>query len=344
MEYSQQPDTLRQVIEDLLDKNQELSLDYPSAFSDLEAEGLALVKQAWPRIAPDRRLALLVDLEQFAEMDTLVNFDEIGRFALTDPDPRARAAAIRLLWEDQDPHLIPVYIKMMERDEDEQVRAAAAKALGLYVYLGEIEEISTAEHQRVEDRLLSVMSGSEPVSIRQNALASLGYSGRDEVPPLIQAAYDSGERQWVISALQAMGRSADTRWANAVLLKIDHPIPEIQFEAVRAAGHLELAAARQPLLEMVEDRERVTDEVRTAAIWSLTQIGGEEVRVLLEQLIDESEDEEDIEYLEGALENLEFTDGFPVFDMFDFDEEENTIDVINLDDIDDEESNDDRVF
>jgi hypothetical protein len=113
---------------------------------------------------------------------------------------------------------------------------------------------------------------------------------------------------------------------------------------VRAAGHLELAAARQPLLEMVEDRERVTDEVRTAAIWSLTQIGGEEVRVLLEQLIDESEDEEDIEYLEGALENLEFTDGFPVFDMFDFDEEENTIDVINLDDIDDEESNDDRVF
>jgi hypothetical protein len=44
---------------------------------------------------------------------------------------------------------------MMEEDEDEQVRAAAAKALGLYVYLGEIEEISADDHHLVEDSLLA---------------------------------------------------------------------------------------------------------------------------------------------------------------------------------------------
>jgi hypothetical protein len=37
------------------------------------------------------------------------------------------------------------------------------------------------------------------------------------------------------------------------MLKIEHPIPEIQYEAVRAAGHLEIKAARQILLEMVEE-------------------------------------------------------------------------------------------
>jgi len=344
MGYSGKPNHLRAAIEELLDENRVLSLENLPRFSDLESDDLQIVKDAWLRIAADRRLALLIELEQLAEIDTLVNFDDIGLLAISDPDPRVKAAAIALLWEDKDPHLIPIFTKLLEQDESEQVRAAAAKALGLYVYLGELEEISEDEHRQVEDSLLRIMRSNEPSSIRRNALASLGYSGRDEVPPLIQAAYDTGDREWVASALQAMGRSVDHRWANAVLLKIDHPIPEIQFEAVRAAGHLELAAARQPLLEMIEEPDRVTDEVRTAAIWSLTQIGGEDVRILLEQLIDESDDDDEIEYLETALENLEFTDGFPIFDMFDFDEDDQPGNVIDLDDSDDEDFNDDKLY
>jgi HEAT repeat protein len=344
MEYSKQLNNFRLVIDALLDNNRVLSTDFLPRFSDLEPGDVALLQEAWPRIHTDRRLALLLELEQLAEIDTLVNFDDVGRMALDDPDPRVRAAAIALLWEDQDVRLIPKYIHLMQQDEYEQVRAAAAKALGLYVYLGELEEISEEDHHRVEDSLLEVMGSNEPPPVRCNALASLGYSEREEVPALIQTAYDSGDRTWVTSALQAMGRSVDQRWAKAVILKIDHPIPEIQFEAVRAAGHLELKAARQPLLEMIEDPDRVTDEVRTAAIWSLTQIGGEEVRVLIEQLIDESEDEDEVEYLEGALENLEFTDGFPLFDMFDFDEEDKPGNVIDLDADDDTDFNDDKLF
>jgi HEAT repeat protein len=341
MDYSKQPNNLRQTIDALLDNERVLSTEYLPRFSDLERDDLAMLREAWPRIHPDRRLALLLELEQYAELDTLVNFDDVGRLGLTDPDGRVRAAAIALLWEDQDPQLIPVYSQMLASDESEQVRAAAAKALGLFVYLGEIEEIPGEEHHRVEDTLLEVMAGNEPAEIRRNALASLGYSGRDEVPPLIQSAYDTGDRYWVASALQAMGRSVDQRWVQAVMSKIDHPIPEIQFEAVRAAGHLEIKAARQPLLEMIDDPDSVTDEVRTAAIWSLTEIGGEEVRAMLEQLIDESDDEDEVEYLEGALENLEFTDGFPLFDLFDFDEKD--LDVADNDEEDDD-FNEDKPF
>jgi HEAT repeat protein len=343
MDYSKQPNNVRQAINALLETDQVLFTQYLPRFSDLEQDDLLMLQEAWPRIHPDRRLALLIELEQLAEIDTLVNFDDVGRLGLKDPDDRVRAAAIALLWEDQDPHLIPVFSEMLKSDESEQVRAAAAKALGLFVYLGEIEEISEKDHHRVEDRLLEVMASNEPAEIRRNALASLGYSGRDEVPPLIQSAFDTGDRYWVASALQAMGRSVDQRWVEAVLSKIDHPIPDIQFEAVRAAGHLEIKAARQPLLEMIDDPDSVTDEVRTAAIWSLTEIGGEEVRAMLEQLIDESDDEDEVEYLEGALENLEFTDGFPLFDMFDFDEEDEPGNVIDLDDEDDD-FNDDKPY
>jgi HEAT repeat protein len=339
MDNSQQPINLRQVIEALLDDNRMLSVNFLPRFSDLEPVDLHQLKEAWSRIQPDRRLALLIELEDLAEIDTLVNFDAIGEFALADPDARVRAAAIRLLWEDQDPQLIPIYIQLMEEDEDEQVRAAAAGALGLYVYLGELEEIPEDEKTLFESKLLQVMASSESSDIRRNALTSLGYSGREEVPALIQAAFDTGDRHWVASSLQAMGRSVDQRWTKAVLSKIDHPITEIQYEAVRSAGHLEIKAARQPLLRMIEEPDEVTDEVRTAAIWSLSQIGGEDVRALIENLIDESEDDDVTEYLESALENLEFTDGFPLFDMFDFDKD-SPDNIVDLDDED--EYNDDR--
>jgi HEAT repeat protein len=340
MDNSQQPLQFRQVIDALLDENRVLSVAYLPRFSDLEAQDLSQLQEAWPHIHSDRRLALLIELEDLATIDTLVNFDDVGKFALDDSDPRVRAAAVRLLWEDKDPRLIPTYIQMMEEDEDEQVRAAAAGALGLYVYLGELEEISPDAHHLVEDRLLNMMASNQSSNIRRNALTSLGYSSREEVPPLIQAAFDTGDRHWVASSLQAMGRSVDQRWARTVLSKIDHPIVEIQYEAVRAAGHLEIKAARQPLLQMIEEPDEVTDEVRTAAIWSLSQIGGQEVRALIEHLIDESEDDDVIEYLENALENLEFTDGFPLFDMFDFDEDKPD-NIIDLDE--DDDYNEDRL-
>jgi hypothetical protein len=62
-------------------------------------------------------------------------------------------------------------------------------------------------------------------------------------------------------------------------------------------------------------------EIRMAAIWSLSKIGGEKVRDTLEKLLDESEDDEETDMLEDALENLEFTEGFNQFGMIDYEPE-----------------------
>ena len=70
-----------------------------------------------------------------------------------------------------------------------------------------------------------------------------------------------------------------------------------------------------------EDEEK--DDITSAAIWSLSQVGGEDVRIYLENLIDLAE-EAKMSVLQETLDNLEFTDELSHFDLMavDPDEEE----------------------
>jgi HEAT repeat protein len=217
-----------------------------------------------------------------------------------------RIQAIRLLWESEDKKLIPIYLKLLKDEQSADVRSAAANALGLFVYLGELEKIPEATHHQVEDQLLKVVKSRDKVEVRRQALESLGYSGRDEVVPLIQSAYEDKNPDWMASALYAMGRSCDERWKKQVLSQLHAPNLDIRKEAITAAGELELSSARPALLDLLHDEEDL--EIRRALIWSLSKIGGEGVREKIDELIEMEEDEEEAEFLEEALENLSFTE------------------------------------
>jgi len=73
-------------------------------------------------------------------------------------------------------------------------------------------------------------------------------------------------------------------------------------------------------LDMLED-EGVDPDIRAAAIWSLSQIGGEQVRETLEELLDDAvDDDEEYELLQNALDNLELNDEInKQMDLFDID-------------------------
>ena len=71
--------------------------------------------------------------------------------------------------------------------------------------------------------------------------------------------------------------------------------------------------ARPLLFEVLEDEDE--DEISSAALWSLSQIGGEDARLYLQNLLDLAEDEEQVQFLEDALDNLEFTDELNRFDL-----------------------------
>jgi hypothetical protein len=76
---------------------------------------------------------------------------------------------------------------------------------------------------------------------------------------------------------------------------------------------------------MLNEEEDST--VLSAAIWSLSQIGGEDVRTYLENILDQTEDEELIAFLEEALDNLAFTEDLERFDLFSFDPDEDLTEI-----------------
>lgn len=307
------------VINALLDESKMFPPTYLRRFSDIGREELEQVRKIWSQVNPARRVALLEDLEDLNDSDLMVSLTDFSRFALDDSEPGVRVIAIRMLWEDSNPALVKTFTQMIDDDPDATVRSAAASALGMFVYLGELEEVPEPLHKQVVDDLLRVTSGPDTALVRRRALESLGFSGREDVQPLIQAGFDNGDLEWMTSALFAMGRSADPRWEQAVLSTLDHEDSHVQAEAVRAAGQLELSSAREILIELVGQYPELDDDVYAAAIWSLSQIGGEEVRAVLEHQLELTEDEDLLDFIESALENLEFTEEFEVLDMFDFD-------------------------
>lgn len=316
---ARKPIPFDRVIKALLDENTPFSPTYLHRFSDLEEEELDALKQVWNQIQPTRRLALLSDLEEISDADTLVFFDNVARIALNDEHGAIRAQAIRLLWLSEDAALIPLYLNFLS-DPEAEVRAEAAGALGKFVYLGELEELPEKTLHEIENRLIDVVRGKDQALVRRRALEALGFSSREEVPLLIREAYQTNDPDWVASALMAMGRSYDKEYEPEVKRMLKHPKVNVQLEAIRAAGELELESARRPLLDLLEE-EAQDSEVRYAAIWALSQIGGEQVRETLEKIAEETEDDEELEIVEQALDNLQLNEEISMM-MFDFDIED----------------------
>jgi HEAT repeat protein len=304
----------QELIDDLLEGEIPLNPRYLYRFSDLVEAEINLLKQAWSDIVEWRRQALLEDLEALFATDTLLSFEAICRIALEDSNPQIRFLAMRSLQEYEVVDLIPTFIQIMMEDKDEEIRAMAAINLGKYVYLGEVDTISKDKQRHIEDKLLQVAHSSDSSLVRRKAVEALGYSSNQQVPKLIKAAYQSGKPEWIASALFAMGRTIDPRWQSEIETMLDSAVSEIRFEAIRAAGELEISSARFKLINCLDASE---SEIRMAAVWSLARIGGEGIQAIFEILLQQAEVEEEIQIIEDALEHLIFTQSLDSLDDFD---------------------------
>ncbi len=307
----------QKVIAELTEGTRELSRRSLQEFSDITPDALEALLQVWPRVKLDRKRNLLDGLQSLSETDTLVSFDDFARALLTDPDAEVRLRAIRLLDECDDVKLVAPFLKILEGDEDPETRAEAASSLGKYIELGELEELPAKTQRQVEDALLTKANSEDQLIVRRHSLEALGYSSRPEVITLIESAFRRSNPDWQASALFAMGRSFDERWEEEVLSRLLDENPLVRLAAVEAAGELALVSARKILFQVLEEEE--DDEITAAAIWSLSQVGGEDVRLYIENLIDLAEGDEQVEFLEEALDNLVFTEEMGRFDLMSFD-------------------------
>ena len=328
----EKPAPFNQVIKALLDEEKPFPARLLYRLSDINDVDLPLLEQTWLKLSVRRRQAVMEDIQEFNEDDYLLDYFRVGLLAARDPDPIVRRLAVLTLTEyEEDNVIVPLFIRMAEGDQDVAVRAAAAAGLGGAVEQGELEELPASLLHQAEECLLRLSNGQDAKMVRLKALEALGYSSLEEVKPMIKAAYQSQDTEWMASALTAMGRSYDREWAGDVLAAISDSRPVVRQEAVTAAGELELEDCRPELFDLLKDNE---SGVRQAAIWALSQIGGNGVRDILEKMLETSTDDDEADLLDVALENLEFTEGFGDFDILSFDEDIENLLVDEEDDSD----------
>ncbi|GAB4494323.1 MAG: hypothetical protein Fur0016_31550 [Anaerolineales bacterium] len=309
------------VLTALEDDSRAFPAKYIGRFSDLSSVDLESVMRVWLRLPQARKHLLLKRMVELFDDDTLLSFDALAVRLLDDPDGQVRLYALQLLAETSDTRLLPRLAQMVASDPEPICRSGAATLLGQFVEMGELEEISAANLKRVTDCLFVAAADSDG-HLARAALESLGYSSRGEVKKLIESAFQHRDPRWQASALIAAGRSADSIWQEQVIEAFLSEDQAVRLAAVRAAGELQLKPARQPLLNMIEDEE--DDEVLQAIIWSLSLIGGEDVREYLQTLMDDTDDDDMLDFLEDAMLNLQFTEDAEDFSLLAFDEEQPT--------------------
>ena len=272
-------------------------------FSGLLAEDLQRFTIAWGKLPVAVRRETVRTWIALAAEDFEMDFSAALRIAMRDEDAEVRAAAIAGLDEDEDIRLIPQLSEILENDAAATVRAAAARTLAHFVLLGELDKILPRSFEIACAALLKAHHNlDEDLDVRRRALEALAYTSLHGTPAMIEAAYAHPEEKMRISAVLAMGRSADKRWGKVAFRELFNPLPEMRFAATRACGEMALPEAVPALIELAED---VNADIQQMALWALGQIGGKQAQRTLQQYV-ESDSPVLRQTAHDALEELEF--------------------------------------
>ncbi len=249
--------------------------------------------------------------------DYTTDYWPVLRDYLEDEDAEVRSLALEGLWDYPVPELIAPLFEIARNDPSQEVRSKAIVTLGRYIYEGDMadydfdwggmeelmreDELPEKDFLRVKEFLLDlVRDEGQPLDSRRFAIEALSFLNEPEVQDLIGAAYAHPDVKMKVSAIFAMGRQGDQRWADTLLKELGSEVKELQYEAVRAAGeaYLDKAVPRLKELALIDDKD-----LQLEAIWALGKIGGEDVSEFLYDLADD-EDREVREMAEAALEEL----------------------------------------
>jgi hypothetical protein len=198
--------------------------------------------------------------------------------------------------------------------EHEQLRARAAIALGPVLEQAETDgfedpddvPITLRTFRSIQDLLQKLyFDNTVPKEVRRRILeASIG-APENWHQNAISAAYSSGDREWILTAVFAM------RWVRGfddqILEALKSSDPEIHYEAVEAAGAWGLGAAWSDIVALVRD-EATPKSLLLAAIGAVASIRPAEARSVLADLAD-SDDEEIEEAVDEAIGMAEAVSG-----------------------------------
>jgi len=296
--------------------------------SDLSVEDFARFKRQWPTVSEDRRVALARHMADIVEDNYLVDYSPIFAHLFSDQSPAVRTAALDGLWDSEDTNLVAPIITMMQTDSDLSVRVAAARTLAHYILLTEWGQIDPLLAESVVTALLAEYErpGVAP-ELQRATLEAVSPAGHPRIAALIDEAYEEGNDDLQLSAIFAMGNTADERWLSILEAELDSPSPDFRAEAARACGMIGDPASIDALEPLISDKEI---EVGIAAIYAIGQIGGDRAVELLSTLLEDPDYEEYYDAIEEALDEIDW-----MGDEFDFlapsdDDDDSILDDLRL--------------
>jgi HEAT repeat protein len=266
-------------------------------------------------LTPEERIEYIETLIEIGYDNPAIDHTPVLVEFLEDEDADVRAMAVEALWHYPDPDLIDRLIQIADNDPDPHVRGKAVSGLGIYVYQGEMadydydfgpmndvlreDELPEADFIRVKDYLLGVYRDeTRTLDERRFALEALAFLSDPEIAGMIEAAYNSPQREMKISAIFGMGRSGLVRWTDILARELYNADQDIQREAIRAVGEVGLTELGQDVWQLTYTDDR---DIQMEAIEALGQTGWEGAFERLEELTLDP-DEEVAEVASDALD------------------------------------------
>jgi hypothetical protein len=217
-------------------------------------------------------------------------------------------------------------------DQSEQLRSAAAIALGPVLEEADLEQADTDEFENPDDvpisastfhrirRALHELYADDrvPKQVRRRILEASVRAPQNWHRDAISRAYSSGDKDWMLTAVFSMRQVHG--FDDQILEALKSSDPEIEYEAVKAAGNWELSSAWSHIAGLVHD-PATPKHLLLAAIDAVAGIRPQEAGAILLDLTD-SDDEEIAEAADEAIAIAEGSSG-------EIDDDEDTEDWIN---------------
>jgi len=279
--------------------------------SDLTEQDVEKLDPVFNGLDVTTRRVLMQMMVDASDNDYRLQYDEFGLMALNDSDGEVRRAAVEVLEDSESGYVMSRMIRLAQQDKSLDVRAEAARVLGHFVLMGELGDISEEKFARVRECVISILNNErEDIDVRRYALESISNSSHDIVMPAIQSAYQSDDKRLQVSAIIAMGRTADERWKANVLQELTNPNnDEMLYGAARSAGELQMQEAVTFLARLLADEDREGQEI---AVNALGEIGNREAIRLLNlamEAAEAAEDDEMVELIDLAVANASLLSG-----------------------------------
>ena len=288
-------------LEQILSNTNRIKHSDLAKLSGISREVLFSVSNTWESLPVEQRRTIVERIIDMAEADIELDFTSILQHCLKDTDPKVRSMAVNGLWECDDRAIINPLIALLKDDTHKDVRASAATAIGKFCILAQSGKLLQKDSNQLKEVLLELLEKNvEDPEVWRRALEAVAIFNTPEINNLIYQAYGSNLLNVRVSAVFAMGKTADRKWLPLLMEAASDEEPAIRYEAAVSMGELAEESSIEYLSELISDEDA---QIQLASIKALSFIGGSTAKSVLQKHLS-THDESVSAAIQSAIEDL----------------------------------------